>query len=363
MKKDRPRALRSDLYLPFVAGLAKRDPVAVDRLLTSDDYTPADLLAFAYRNSLPGYVYMMLDRLDQLDRFPGELVRELESFYRERQLSTCRLLFEEMVNVRSRLEADGLAAIFIKGPFLAQRFYGRYTDRLFWDTDLLVRGRRDLERCDAALLDMGYRRRSKRLLGYRLPMHFAHDLEYDREWRKLDLHWRLGAHYSFRVDEERMWSSSTTMSVQNQPFAVLSEEYVLVLLLLALFNDSQRGKLRAKGLIDTYMVLSSVERSMDWAGFFQRRAEERILKISCTLLNLALNVLDCRSEFPGLADQLDGFADHIQPSDRECGLWLLERSPNSLDNKFWTLRLFESGFWSALLWYAASQPVKRVVYR
>ena len=70
MKRDRPGGLRSDLYMPFVAGLARRDAAAADRLLESRDYKPADLLAFAYRNSLAGYVYVMLGELDLLERSP-----------------------------------------------------------------------------------------------------------------------------------------------------------------------------------------------------------------------------------------------------------------------------------------------------
>jgi hypothetical protein len=220
-----------------------------------------------------------------------------------------------------------------------------------------------VERCDDALRQFGYRRKSSLLPGYKLSMHFAHDFEYEREWRRLDLHWRLAAHYSFRVDEERMWSSRETLLLRDRPFTVLSAEYVLVLLLLALFNDGQRGKLRAKGMIDTYMVLASVHEKLDWAGFFARREEERILKISCTMLNLVLHAFDSRTEFPELTNRLDAQAEQIGPSDREHALWLLERSHGSLDNKFWTFRLYDSSLWKVLLWYVASQPIKQAVYR
>jgi hypothetical protein len=355
--------MRPELYLPFVVGLTKRDPAAVSRLVSATDYKPADLLAFVYRNSIPGYLYVRLSELGQLDEFPDKMVEELERFHKERQLPTCRLLTDELMEVRERLESAGVDTVFIKGPFLAQRFYSDPTARLFWDIDVLVRGQIDVERCDDVLQGMGYLRKSIRLLGYRLAMHFAHDFEYAREWRRLDLHWRLGAHYSFRVDEERMWSSRETILLRDRPFAVLSEEYVLVLLLLALFNDSQRGKLRAKGMIDTYMVLASAYEKVDWQEFFACRAKEGILKISCTLLNLVLHAFDCRSEFPELATWLDRAADQIGPSDPERGFWLLQRSHGSLDNKFWSFRLYDSSLWKVLLWYAASQPIKQAVYR
>jgi len=345
----------------LVASLLARDSDAVIDRLASPSFDPEAFLAFAYHNHLAGFLFIAMREIDQLSRLPRKVVSELEGFYEERHLCTGRGLMEEMDLLLSRLRTADIDAIFLKGPFLAQRFYGNADARLFWDIDLLVRNRKDVVRSDQLLREVGYRRRSNLIIGYHLAMHFAHEFEYERGWKKLDLHWSLGTHFSFKIDMDRLWSTKTSEVLHGKAFEVLSNEYVLVTLIVAVFNDVQRGKLRLKGFVDLYMVLAATAEDMDWPEFFERRRAEGLLTISYTILLLALNLLDCRQRFIQLASVAERGIPAVR-TDRQYGCQLLEKKHHSFTNKWWTFQLYQPSLWTVLPWYIVSQPFKKAMY-
>jgi hypothetical protein len=132
--------------------------------------------------------------------------------------------------------------------------------------------------------------------------------------------------------------------------------------MLAVLRDTERGRLRAKLLIDLFMVLRSVDEKMDWPRFFSARRAEGLKNISMEVLDLTLDMLDCRDDLPGVAGSLEDLPGRSRQG-LEHGLRLIEGSHRVLRNKLWAFRLYRGGVVPALVWWAVSLPVKMAVFR
>ncbi len=147
---------------------------------------------------------------------------------------------------------------------------------------------------------------------------------------------------------------------------MLSPEYVIILLALSILGDYQKAIVRLKFLLDLYMILSYVGDDADWEAFFDQRQREEVLRISATVLDLTLSILDCRHEFPKLASSLAHHSDFVQSHPVTEPTGLLEWSGKVQDkfrNHIWTFRLHEGGMMRSVAWRLLTEPFNRAVFR
>jgi hypothetical protein len=273
------------------------------------------------------------------------------------------LLLDRIGEVDIAVRHNRRDVIVLKGPYLADEYFGRLGARHVGDIDLLIGDRRDLRVFEDVLGDLGYRRRS-RIVGSRaLTTRYTHHMEFDGTLVPLDLHWTLRQHPTFALHYPDMWQRKKRVRVHNVEFHVLDVEYQLVLQSLSIHTDIQVGILLLKSFIDLYAILKRVEGNFPWETFFARRAGERLLRISINVMDLFLEVLDCRDEFPGLTEAVRKHRSQLVFSDRDAKLALVLGPRNTFVRKQWGLRLYDSSPLRATLWWAFSLPFRLAEHR
>jgi hypothetical protein len=351
-------AVSTDLQ---IFSLLLRDELdAVARALEGDADRQKSFLGFLSRNHLRLYLVGGV-RGTALERaIPESWVNRLDEFAHT-QLARKEGLVAELMELRETLMAADLEFILLKGPYIAERFFGGLERRFFSDLDLFVREERlaDVER---ALGTRGFRLKSTALLGRSLTTPFVHALDFGSRGMTLDLHWRLSAHVSFRVNYDQAWATRREFVLRDVAFDVLSDEYELVLHTLSIFRDLERGVGRIKPFVDVFAILREVEPTLDWTAFFDRRRPERIGKIVVNILAMTLELLSCRDLFPRLAAALDRERDQVRMDASGSYLGLLGSSPGALHNKLWTSRVYDCSRAVAGAWWLVSLPFRLAVY-
>ncbi len=352
-------------YMQVFLHALNHQEAALEAALAAEPFDPGEFFQFARRHTVAGHLYGLLSDAGWLELLPSALEDKLAEVH-QIQLEKADRLLPETQRLRQGFEQAGIDVIFMKGPFLSKRFYGDARRRFFGDIDLLVRDRRDLVRSDAVLRGAGYERRSIRLLGHRTVMRFAYHFVYRGENAKIDLHWALRSHFSYRIDRGRLWATKKTVSLGGHEFSVLSAEYVLVLLMLSVLTDYQKARVRLKFMTDLFMVLRSVGDDTDWEAFFQRRQQEGLLRISLTVLDLVLGLFGAPREFKSLSRALSSYAelgkDYRLAAPKEFLEWS-EKPRDKLRNHLWTFRLHEGGMTRSLGWRLLAEPFGRAVFR
>jgi hypothetical protein len=152
--------------------------------------------------------------------------------------------------------------LLLKGPYLAEAFYGGLQYRQLGDIDMLV-APEDLNRVSQQLQGLGLQRRVPRL-----PWTWAlHAWEWSKPGQSLDLHFRLRAWPWLNLDMKRLWSRS--QNYRNWRVPHLHDS--LLMHLLGWVDDLGRGELKYKGCLDLWLMARQLQ---DWPAFWdERRAE------------------------------------------------------------------------------------------
>jgi hypothetical protein len=337
----------------------------------------AHLFGIAQEHGLTEFYARTLDRLGLLGGAPDPVIRHL---HRQREHATAMqdLLIGRMEDLRQRLAERGIDVVFLKGPFLARRFYDDPGARRFEDIDLLVLDSRQRRITDRLLQSMGYRRRSRALLGRQAVSRFVHHFEYERPGTVVDLHWAFRQHFTFAIDYDLVWQTREHATLEPEAsgsrFAVLSPEYVLLLLLLSVHSDIERGRCRLKHFVDIHRVLLATDPTIDWSRFLERRTTERTLDVTLAMLALTFTLLGTRPSLPNIAVTVENwrastaagrsaYADVLDLDFVQDALPILQWAPHRLRHKLWAFRLYAAPVPASFAWWLASQPFKRAVYR
>lgn len=342
-----------DLRLLF--RLLQGEPAAIDRCLATRRSRPELLASFAASHGLST---VMLDALachSRLDLLSPEGRTDLER-RREARATRSAALLEELERLRVAFAVAGLPFLLLKGPYLAERLYGGPLAREYVDLDLMVRGQ-DRHRAFSLLHDAGYEARSGTLFSTAATCFFLHGFDFDRRGARVDLHWRLSRHPSFRIDEERLWATRRSGQGPGGRYEVLSDEYEIVFAALSLLRDIERGSGKLKNVIDLLQLLVAVDAGLDWAAFFGRRRSEGTLGPSRNILALCLALGDARDSLPRLAATLQASDRPVAPM---IGSHPLRFSPLrwSLGNKVWSARVHDSSAVTWLCWWSLSLPFR-----
>jgi len=273
---------------------------------------------------------------------------------RERLGAELRRLLPAFVEV-------GLDVTLLKGPHLVERF-PRVARRTFADLDLLVRPA-DVEAASARLASLGYECLSRPLFSPRLSRRFTHGFDFIKGGLRVDLHWSVASHVSYRPDLEGLWRRRHRLRFADGFEAtVLAEEDLLAALLVSLFEDLDRRGARLRSFVDLDGVLSELDGTIDWSGFWRARAEERTQCPCASVLALFLLLLGDGGRFPNAEAHLPAAATVERPGWAEAAALLGQRR-SRVFAKRWALRRYECPAWQHAAWWMLSLPFRLAVYR
>lgn len=352
--------LSDDMISLFVA-ITRGDTERVESLTRSGAINGEKLLTAAYVNRIPGFISSRINELSIQSLFDEKLVASLNKFYLSQIGSTYRLM-KETEAVADSFADENIPVVFLKGPLFSLQYYGSILKMASSDIDLLVTKEPYHGRAEHVLQEQGYTRKSIVLLSNRLQKFFTHHTTFRKGSILLDLHWVLRAHWSYRIDYDRLWSNRKSVEFQGKSYTILDHEYDIVFRVLSIFQDIQTKRLDFKSVVDLYMVLRVVDSFFEWADFFDRRKEERILAICINVLNILLKIFRESEELSGVARFIrknDRLLSDLKPDD----IFVAQGEPAiALPQKSWAFSLYESPRRSALLWWALSLPFRLCEY-
>jgi hypothetical protein len=341
--------------------LARRDYEGAARLLRSRQASPDAFLDLAIAHSLSVVVLRAIEGSPLREAFSPQRIEVLESRRREWTKRSLRFL-AELEHLADRFAAAGQRLMLLKGPYLASRFYGALDGREFVDLDLLVPAA-DREHAFRLLAEAGYAPKSRVILGPRLTCYFVHAFDFTSARAKVDLHWCLSRHPTFRMDENAIWAARRSHAVAGRPYDVLSDEHEVVLAVLSLLRDMERGNAKVKNVVDLVCLLSAIDERLDWDAFFAARRGDGTLRPAVNILGLCIDVADARDAVPRLHATLVRYADHRVAVPAAQSPLLFEPVLGALGNKLWCVRIYDGSPLTWLAWWAASLPFRMGVHR
>jgi Uncharacterised nucleotidyltransferase len=186
---------------------------------TFDDSDFAHLLEIAEQENILLWAVVKLRRLGA--EFTPSQQKGLEEIHREAQLSSF-VYIETLKSTLAAFDRAGVPVIALKGPCLAERFYGDAALRTCYDLDLLVRGS-DLDRTEKLLTDLGFAPNSR-----------ADD--YHRPWSRksinLELHFNVENPHAFDFDIDAAWKRAERSQFHGAPVWLLAPRDELLYLCL-----------------------------------------------------------------------------------------------------------------------------------
>ena len=265
------------------AGSAEIEPLV--RTLTPDD--SGSLFHEAVRHEIAPFLYRRLLTILQDLGLPVDPLKRFRAVYLQTAARNMRLL-EELGIVLEALKKSNVAAIPLKGAYLAEAVYRDMALRVFSDIDLLIR-KSDLEKAHEIFQEQAF-----------------HPLEYDRkvaddlhEWRyvhkasgwALEIHWGIvSKSYPFSIDVDRLWENSRRRKISGVDVSVLSpEDMLLHLCLNASIHNYSRG---LKVLCDIGQFVASAEAEIDWARVRRQALEWKTTRCAYLTLKLARDMVN-----------------------------------------------------------------------
>lgn len=347
--------------LNLVVSLVKGHHEAIRDQLTKTVFDFDSFYNFIAHHQLRGYVYSLLANSPTREAFPSDLVDHLQSFHVRRRTQNEQMI-RELKLLSSTFSLAGQEFILLKGPYLAQRFYGSVDRRVFWDIDILVK-RNELAHAAQILTRSGFKRTSRIILNTALTIYFTHALDFVKPGAAVDLHWALRNRPSYNFNYQDIWQEKQPFYLDDALLYVLSDEHALVLNLISIFNDLEVGKIRIRSFVDLYMMMRSINETVDWNQFLEDRKRDNVIKISVCMLDLFLTLFDCHGEFPKLAHAVSRKTSLLGIT-REGNIErLLRHSRVGLRHRMWAARFYEASRLRLLLWWIISSPFRRAAYR
>ncbi len=344
----------------LVVRLARKDLPGVARCLAAGRCTPDRLADAALAEGLAVLLLRALPSLPPGFEVPSVQRDALESRNRLQALRSARLA-EALGRLADRFDAAGQAFLLLKGPYVATRFYGDPRGREYIDLDLLVPTASRARACrlvEAA----GYLRQSRLIGGERLTSLFVHGFDFAAHDANIDLHWCLSRHPSVHVDEGALFPARETYPVGGRRFGVLSAEIEVVFHALSLLRDIERGRPKAKNIIDLVQILASSDARVDWNTLLGRGHGDGTWGPLVNVLTLCLDLADARDLAPRLSAALARHAYRLVPARPTAVPGHFAPTHLGIGNRWWAARTYDTSLSAWLLWWATSLPFRAAVH-
>jgi len=316
---------------------------------------------FIAKHQIRPYLYSVLANSPARESFPPGLIDDLKAFY-IRQKVRNELMVAELVQLSKQFSRAGQEFILLKGPHLAERFYGSLDRRAFWDIDILVR-KRDFANAARLLQQCGFKRTSRVLIHERLATHFTHAFDFAKPCLAVDLHSALATRPSYAINYEQIWEQKEKLLLNGESFSVLSNEHTLLFTIISIFRDIEVSKIRLRSFLDLYMIVNAIQGHFDWDDFLEPRKRENLFRIALNILSLFLRLFACHDEFPDLAKALSRRESFLASTDEKTLGRLITHSHVGMTHRMWAARLYQGSRVRFLLWWMISMPFRRAAYR
>jgi hypothetical protein len=195
-----------------------------------------------------------------------------------------------------------------------------------------------------------------------LTARFVHAFDYAARGTYLDLHWCLSRHPLVPVDEARLWAACSTWTVGGRVHAVLDVEHDVVLGALAFLRDVERGRPKAKAVIDLVQIVAEADADLDWDAVFARARMEGTHGALVQVLSCCLDIADARDLAPRLDAALAGRVARRAQAPASVP-FVLPPAVGHLGNKRWAARAYGAGETRWWLWWTLSLPFRLAVHR
>lgn len=247
-----------------------RDGAALEEARDLAARTPLDWDAFLDAAHTEGLAPLLYAVLRNRDLIPQPVEEDLCRCYYTNAVRNGRLL-DELRDALRRLEAEGTAAVLLKGAALVTAVLDDTAVRPMTDLDLLVR-RQDAPEALAALASLGYAPLNVELRpGFALAHQHATTLrKASDEATFLDLHWSLleSTCYVHRLPMEWFWETAQPVRVGDASgFTLGPEAQVLHLCSNLLLQQRSKSLL---GQHDIAQVIIHYADSLDWDELLAR---------------------------------------------------------------------------------------------
>ena len=323
-------------YVRIARCIGRRDPAGLEAALRALEEPPEAIATMLRRHQLIG----MIGRT--LPHGLGGLPEPLASTMRAQSVPAPELaeLMAVWNEVHGALGTADVRSRLLKGAALGARLYGDPSLRPQHDVDVLVR-RRDFARARRVLRNLGFRSAGRDL----------HSRTFERGRLKVDLHWCLRWAPAYRIDETCVWEGATSGMAVGVAFETLTDEWTLVLLALAAFEDLGQGMAKLKQLLDLHLCCAQVEKGVGLASFLAARKPEGIDGAVAAALGVARELFEHETTEPEALALT--FADRKAPANLE---WFARSYPGNLAHYlawFWL-----GGFPGNLRTLAAAHPLR-----
>lgn len=347
--------------LNLLSFIIKKDYGSIENYLERNYFDSNSFMNFVDKHQLSGNLYLALNNSHLRSLFPVDLIEHFKSIYIQ-QWAKNEKLVKEIKRLAELFVKFGQEVIFLKGPFLAERFYGDLDRRAISDIDILVK-KEAIDSAEQLLVRDGFQRDSVALINKKLAIYFTHHFEYRKRDIDLELHWALANHFSFNINYEKIWEQKQKFIFKDRLFYILPDEYELVFQLLSIFKDIQIGTIALKSFVDIYMILKAIDKNLNWKEFFDNRKEERLFSISLNTLDLVLDIFDCHKNFIGLSEYIEKNRTAVKYKVLNQKSELLNRSRCAFKNKLWAFGLYQTSIFKSFSWWAISLPFRLAMHR
>jgi len=149
--------------------------------------------------------------------------------------------------------------------------------------------------------------------------------------------------------------------VNGRTYDVLADEDEVVLGVLSLLRDIERGGGKLKNLVDLFRILDALDARQDWEAFLDARKRERTLGPTVNVLRLCFLLAGGVGGIPNLRSALGRYAAYDVPARLTPHPFVLAPARFSLGNKIWSARVHETSLPAWLAWWALSLPFRVAV--
>jgi len=350
---------RNNLYL--LSQLAKGEFSSINKII-NDRKKLKEFRTILRINKLSGYFFSSIKETKLLELLPIRFKEEIEKYY-SNQSEYNKMLLNEIEKLNKIFNEEKMKVIFLKGPIFTLKYYGDIGSRSISDIDILIKTTDDIDLINSILNKNDFILKSKLIFGKKLNNKFTHHYEYQKEELKLDLHWVLQSHFTYDISYTDIWNLKSTYKLdRGEDVYIMSDEYQLVFMTLSIFIDIQLGTIRFRSFIDLYNIVEKLYEYLDWDKYFKNRENEGLLKISINIFDLFITIFELDGKYIGIEKALDNERSSIVYKIYDNKLRLLDTSPFSLSNKFWSFKSYETHFLAAMSWWIISIPIKLSVY-
>jgi len=292
--------------------------------------------------------------------FPRDFLARIEDQHQRQQRRNV-ILMQCLREIHSAFGRADIDFLLLKGLHVAEFAWNGKSSRFTWDLDLLIR-QESWATAVNALRNLGFRK--PRSLGFDRIIHYVtHAMPMHRGGDEfLDLHWTFRKLPGVRLDLRQIWNESRAFQIDGLDCGVPCNEHLLLLMLLGIADDKNRSKINMRSIWDIYLLLQKMN-LVDWSSFLNNRRPEGLLPLMANSLNLVLERLDCRDEFPELDRALRDCGDILGSHGRPDAYGLPQRWQAILSGKWWFARLQPEPLWYYGLWWLATLPVRYLLTR